>query len=201
MAYDTARCNVFPFTSCRMKGHLMTRLTTLVIILVGTVLIGVLLGAMAPSSPEGFQSSEQTVEESKDMKELKSEVAADETHIEDMRKVLRDTVEKINVLERKQKEAHKNDPKTNVDARQTKHIEELREVLSNTIRQLRKDDILPGGTACGCASKPLVDPSTGMAEATEGCRPPGWMRMMEREERRRRHQDECPLRQYDSPAV
>ena len=184
-----------------MKGHLMTRLTTLVMVLVGTVLIGVLLGSMAPSASEGFDNTEQTLEESKDIKKLKSEVEADETHIEDMRKVLRDTVKKIDSLEKQQRQQRKDDPKTNVDARQSKHIEELREVLSNTIRQLRKDDILPGGTACGCASKPLVDPVTGMAEATEGCRPPGWMRMMEREERRRRHQEDCPLRQYDSPAV
>ena len=179
----------------------MTRLTTLVMVLVGTVLLGVLLGSMMPSAPEGFENTDASGEQSKEIKELKREVATDETHIEDMRKVLRDTVKKIDSLERQQRRQQKDDPKTNVDARQSKHIEELREVLSNTIRQLRKDDILPGGTACGCASNPLVDPSTGMAEATEGCRPPGWMRMMEREERRRRHQEDCPLRQYDSPSV
>jgi uncharacterized coiled-coil protein SlyX len=187
-----------------MKGQLMTRLTTLVIVLVGTVLIGAIFGSMF-GPREGFETdsvdSNEKTKESKEIAELEKEVAKDETHIEDMRKVLRDTVNKIDSLERQQRGAHENDPKTNVDARQSKHIEELREVLSNTIRQLRKDDILPGGTPCGCASKPLVNPATGLAEATEGCRPPGWMRMMEREERRRRHQDECPLRQYDSPSV
>lgn len=180
-----------------MKGHMMTRLTTLVVVLVGTVLIGVLIGSAMPSVPEGFE----TTDEPKRIRKLEKDVSTDETHIEDMRKVLRDTVKKIDSLEKQQRHNQKHDPKSNVDARQSKHIEELREVLSNTIRQLRKDDILPGGTACGCASKPLVDPSTGMAEATEGCRPPGWMRMMEREERRRKHQEDCPLRQYDSPSV
>jgi hypothetical protein len=176
-----------------MKGHLMNRLTTLGIILVGTVLLGMVLGSMVPSLPEGFE----TEEDSNNIKKLETDISKDEKHIEDMRKVLRDTVLKIDNLEKQQK----NDEKTKLDAQQSKHIEEIREVLSNTIRQLRKDDMLPGGTTCGCASKPLVDPTTGMAEATEGCRPPGWMRMMEREERRHRRQEECSLKQYDSPSV
>ena len=184
-----------------MKGHLMTRLTTLVVVLVGTVLIGAVLGSLSKPTHEGFETDTEASGESKKVDILEKEVSKDEDHIEDMRKVLRDTVKKIDRLETQQRRAHKDDPKTNVDDRQSKHIEELREVLSNTIRQLRNDDILPGGTSCGCASKPMVNPATGLAEATEGCRPPGWMRMMEREERRRRHQDECPLKQYDSPSV
>ena len=185
--------NVFPSTSCRMKGHLMNRLTILGIVLVVTVILGMVLSSRVPPLPEGFEAEE----DSANIKKSEKDISKDEKHIEDMRKVLRDTVIKMDKLEKQQK----NDDKSKLDAQQSKHIEEIREVLSNTIRQLRKDDMLPGGTTCGCASKPLVDPTTGMAEATEGCRPPGWMRMMEREKRRRHHQEECPLRKYDSPSV
>jgi hypothetical protein len=61
---------------------------------------------------------------------------------------------------------------------QTKHIEDLRKVLANTITTLRDDDVLPSGTHCSCASAPVVDPLTGEVDLTEGCRPPGWLRMM-----------------------
>jgi hypothetical protein len=68
---------------------------------------------------------------------------------------------------------------SSVDRRQDKHIEDLRLVLKNTIQQLRKDDILPAGGPCNCDEKPMVDPFTGNAEPVNGCRPPGWLRMME----------------------
>lgn len=86
---------------------------------------------------------------------------------------------------------HSTDDKTSQDIQQNKHIEELREVLSNTIHKLRQDDLLPPGTSCGCASKPMVDPTTGMASVIDGCRPPGWMRMMERENRRTQQHESC----------
>lgn len=190
-----------------MKGLFTTRIYILVVVLVITVIAGVLLGS---STPEGFTDTSTNTtstntssttpsdkNEARQIRALTTEANTNEAHIEDMRKVLRDTVQKIQTLEA---QSAKEDAKTSVDSRQTKHIEELREVLANTIRQLRKDDLLPGGTPCGCASKPLVDPVTGLAEETEGCRPPGWMRMMERESRRRRHRDDCPLRHYDSPS-
>jgi hypothetical protein len=68
---------------------------------------------------------------------------------------------------------------SSVDRQQDKHIEDLRLVLKNTIQQLRKDDILPAGSPCNCDEKPMVDPFTGNAEPVNGCRPPGWLRMME----------------------
>lgn len=197
-----------------MKGLFTTRIYILVVVLVITVIAGVLLGSV---TPEGFtdtptnatstnatstnatstNATPSTKNEARQIRALTTEANTNEAHIEDMRTVLRDTVQKIQQLEA---QSAKEDAKTSVDSRQTKHIEELREVLANTIRQLRKDDLLPGGTPCGCASKPLVDPVTGLAEETEGCRPPGWMRMMERESRRQRHRDDCPLRHYDSPS-
>jgi hypothetical protein len=61
---------------------------------------------------------------------------------------------------------------------QTKHIEDIRKVLANTITTLRKDDVLPSGSHCSCASAPVIDPLTGEVDLTEGCRPPGWLRMM-----------------------
>lgn len=61
---------------------------------------------------------------------------------------------------------------------QNKHIEDIRKVLSNTITTLRDDDVLPSGSHCSCASAPVVDPLTGEVDLTEGCRPPGWLRMM-----------------------
>jgi len=73
---------------------------------------------------------------------------------------------------------------SSVDRRQDKHIEDLRLVLKNTIQELRKDDILPAGTPCNCDEKPMVDPFTGNAEPVNGCRPPGWLRMMEQKNTR-----------------
>ena len=82
------------------------------------------------------------------------------------------------------------DTKENVDETQTRHIEEIRKVLSDTITHLKKDDILPSGTHCGCAQKPMVDPISGLAKEATDCRPPGWMRMMEYEVKQNK---DCPL--------
>lgn len=64
------------------------------------------------------------------------------------------------------------------EKKQSKHIDNIRKVLANTITSLRKDDVLPSGTHCSCASAPIIDPLTGEVDLTEGCRPPGWLRMM-----------------------
>ena len=64
------------------------------------------------------------------------------------------------------------------EERQTKHIEDIRKVLANTITSLEKDDVLPSGSHCSCANAPVIDPLTGEADITNGCKPPGWLRMM-----------------------
>lgn len=61
---------------------------------------------------------------------------------------------------------------------QSKHIDDIRKVLSSTIKTLKEEDVLPAGSACGCTDLPKVDPLTGMVEESDGCRPPGWLRMM-----------------------
>ena len=190
-----------------MKGHMTGRITTLVVVLVSAIVLGVILGSFTPR--EGFQEPSpekiRPANPARRIKTLEEEVADDEEHIEDLRKVLANTVKRLQKLESRNNKPQSSNTspgsKRSVDDRQTKHIEELREVLANTIRQLRKDDILPGGTACGCASKPVIDPTTGMADATEGCRPPGWMRMMEHESRRNQHENDCPLKHYESSSV
>lgn len=65
-----------------------------------------------------------------------------------------------------------------IEEKQSKHIEDIRKVLANTITSLEKDDVLPSGSHCSCASAPVIDPLTGEVDLTEGCRPPGWLRMM-----------------------
>lgn len=65
-----------------------------------------------------------------------------------------------------------------VEERQSKHIEDIRKVLANTITSLEKDDVLPSGSHCSCASAPVIDPLTGEVDLTDGCKPPGWLRMM-----------------------
>lgn len=65
-----------------------------------------------------------------------------------------------------------------IEETQSKHIEDIRRVLANTITSLRKDDVLPSGSHCSCANAPVIDPLTGEVDLTEGCRPPGWLRMM-----------------------
>jgi hypothetical protein len=65
-----------------------------------------------------------------------------------------------------------------IEEKQSKHIEDIRKVLANTITTLREDDVLPSGSHCSCANAPVVDPLTGEVDLTEGCRPPGWLRMM-----------------------
>ena len=206
-----------------MKGHV----TTLVIVLVAAVILGVMMGSRSPN--EGFENEIQVAlsDMENDIKDavmgdddsvadstpsnpatsapatstvpdtntrgnrLMKELRLDETHIEEIREVLRDTANKVSVLEAR---ANKTDETSSIDARQTRHIEELREVLSNTIGELRKDDILPGGSPCGCAVKPRINPASGMADASDGCRPPGWMRLMERENRRNQHCEDCPYK-------
>lgn len=64
------------------------------------------------------------------------------------------------------------------EKKQSKHIEDIRKVLADTITHLKKDDVLPSGSHCSCASAPVIDPLTGEADLTEGCKPPGWLRMM-----------------------
>lgn len=61
---------------------------------------------------------------------------------------------------------------------QSKHIDDIRKVLANTIETLKKDDVLPSGTHCSCASAPVIDSVTGKVDLEDGCRPPGWLRMM-----------------------
>lgn len=129
------------------------------------------------------------------LQKLQREIHDEQRHTEELRKVLQATVETVDKL----KKQYPTDPKTAVDKKQSRHIEEIREVLSNTIRELRADDILPArGTHCGCATRPMVNPMTGMAEEADGCRPPGWMRMMELENRRSKHCDDCPLKPVSS---
>lgn len=65
-----------------------------------------------------------------------------------------------------------------IEEKQSKHIEDIRKVLANTITSLKKDDVLPSGSHCSCASAPVIDPLSGEVDLTEGCRPPGWLRMM-----------------------
>jgi len=65
-----------------------------------------------------------------------------------------------------------------IEEKQSKHIEDIRKVLADTITSLEKDDVLPSGSHCSCASAPVIDPLTGEVDLTEGCRPPGWLRMM-----------------------
>jgi hypothetical protein len=64
------------------------------------------------------------------------------------------------------------------DAKQERHIEDIRRVLSTTINTLVEDDVLPAGTAQNCDANPVVNPSTGKVDPADGCRPPGWLRMM-----------------------
>lgn len=67
---------------------------------------------------------------------------------------------------------------TEIEKKQNKHIEDIRKVLADTITTLKDDDVLPSGTRCSCASAPVIEPLSGEADLTEGCRPPGWLRMM-----------------------
>ena len=73
---------------------------------------------------------------------------------------------------------HRLRPHINQIETNTEHIEDIRKVLSRTIRSLKKDDVLPSGSRCSCASAPVLSGQTGEVEAADRCRPPGWLRMM-----------------------
>jgi len=64
------------------------------------------------------------------------------------------------------------------DKTQDKHIEDIRRVLSTTISTLVQDDVLPAGTSQNCDAMPVVNSATGQVDPADGCRPPGWLRMM-----------------------
>jgi len=73
---------------------------------------------------------------------------------------------------------HRLRPHINQVETNTEHIEDIRKVLSDTIRSLEKDDVLPSGSRCSCASAPVLSGQTGEVEAADRCKPPGWLRMM-----------------------
>lgn len=64
------------------------------------------------------------------------------------------------------------------DKTQDRHIEDIRRVLSTTISTLVEDDVLPAGTAQNCDASPVLNQYTGKVDPADGCRPPGWLRMM-----------------------
>jgi hypothetical protein len=64
------------------------------------------------------------------------------------------------------------------DKTQDRHIEDIRRVLATTISTLVEDDVLPAGTAQNCDASPIINQSTGKVDPADGCRPPGWLRMM-----------------------
>jgi hypothetical protein len=68
---------------------------------------------------------------------------------------------------------------TPMNRHQDREIEELREVLKDTIDELHHEEVLPPGTIKGCAKPPIVAPN-GMVMASPECRPPGWLRFMEK---------------------
>lgn len=154
-------------------------------------------GNSSETSTSGVNGTTQNIPapSTPSLQQLQREISDEQRHTEEIRKVLQATVETVDKL----KKRYPTDPKTAVDRKQSRHIEEIREVLANTIRELREDDILPArGTHCGCATRPIVNPMTGIAEEADGCRPPGWMRMMELENRRTKHCDDCPLKPASS---
>jgi crotonobetainyl-CoA:carnitine CoA-transferase CaiB-like acyl-CoA transferase len=65
---------------------------------------------------------------------------------------------------------------------QDTEIEELREVLNDTIGSLKREEVIPPGTIAGCAKPPIVSPD-GTVMASPECRPPGWLRFMEKRNR------------------
>ena len=151
-----------------------------VVIVTGVVFTGSL-------SHEGFETAHDT----SGPETTKKQEEDQNRHIEEIREVLSKTVKEVDALE---KDKNTRDAKTSLDEKQNKHIEELREVLSNTIRQLRNDDILPAGSACDCNEKPRINPETGEAEPANACRPPGWMRLMEHENRKSKMIPGCPCK-------
>jgi hypothetical protein len=68
---------------------------------------------------------------------------------------------------------------TPMNRHQDTEIEELREVLKNTIDELHREKVLPPGTTKGCAKPPIVAPN-GMVISSPECRPPGWLRFIEK---------------------
>lgn len=73
---------------------------------------------------------------------------------------------------------HRMRPHISQVEKNTEHIEDIRKVLSHTIRSLEKDDVLPSGSNCSCSSAPVLSGETGEIEASDRCKPPGWLRMM-----------------------
>lgn len=71
------------------------------------------------------------------------------------------------------------------DKTQDRQIEDIRRVLSTTINTLVEDDVLPAGTSNNCDALPIVNSTTGQVDPADGCRPPGWLRMMNARNERR----------------
>jgi hypothetical protein len=71
---------------------------------------------------------------------------------------------------------------TPMNYQQDNEIEELREVLNDTIQELNHEEVIPPGTIAGCSKPPIIGPN-GMIIASPECRPPGWLRFVEKRNR------------------
>lgn len=71
---------------------------------------------------------------------------------------------------------------TPMNRKQDKEIEELREVLKDVVSTLKDEEVIPPGSIRGCAKPPIVAPDGSVIPSPE-CRPPGWLRFMEKRNR------------------
>lgn len=123
---------------------------------------------------EGFQTTTSDKDLQKSNKQLADgKVKGSQTQLDTLAK------EKEGELSKHPIPWQKFEEKTMVtDKTQDRHIEDIRRVLATTITTLVEDDVLPAGTAQNCDAAPVVNPSTGKVDPADGCRPPGWLRMM-----------------------
>jgi hypothetical protein len=133
--------------------------------------------SIGEEAEEGFQASQE-----KDLKKSAEKLAEDkikelqvnsQTQLDTLAKSSDGELSKYPIPWQKFEE------KTMVtDKTQDRHIEDIRRVLATTITTLVEDDVLPAGTSQNCDAAPVVNAYTGKVDPADGCRPPGWLRMM-----------------------
>jgi hypothetical protein len=162
------------------------------IILVGVVVFSSVLGLnifqylVIPSSEEGFTDKEEKKQEKIDR--IKEEVnkalmenigkpAVEKGEIKtELESGYKDRLEELEKFPPRFIKFEKETIQT--DKLQDRRINDIREVLSSTIKTLVGDDVLPAGTSTNCNSAPVINPATGKVDPVDGCRPPGWLNMM-----------------------
>ena len=158
------------------------------LLLVLLITVVVFASAMGPSmwrwamgvsdnTREGFQASSE-----KDLKKVAEKVAEDK--LKDLQIASQTQIETVaessdGELSKYPIPWQKFEEKTMVtDKTQDRNIEDIRRVLATTITTLVEDDVLPAGTSQNCDAAPVVNAYTGKVDPADGCRPPGWLRMM-----------------------